>query len=470
MRRMITSVVVSVFLGGFAVVAAQRTPSCEEWNTKEYFQTATVENVTACLDAGADPKVRDYDGDTPLNKAAGYNENPAVSEVLLAAGANLEARASMQNTPLHQAARYNENSAVVQVLLAAGAELEPRNYHGFTPLHRAAMDNENPAVLQALLAAGAELEARAEDGHTPLHWAAGYNENLAVVQVLLAAGAELEVRDEDGFTPLRWAARNKNSAVLQVLLAAGAELEVRDEDGFTPLHQAAMNVNPAVSKALLAAGAELEVRDKDGFTPLHRAADQNESSAVVQVLLAAGAELEVRDKDGNTPLHWAAKYVHGDFPDYLEGLGDDDPHAEGTIEALLDAGADPMAPNAAGETPWDLAKANKALKGSDAYWRLNEARFEAPGRGARGSPTTGQTPTSDKSNVELAAAVPSSGPGCMIAGYPSPPGGVANLGFSWCPASVGIQRRSFALQAAGAQCAMRVADDRADAYQRQEQC
>ena len=57
---------------------------------------------------------------------------------------------------------------------------------------------------------------------------------------------------------------------------------------------------------------------------------------------------------------------------------------ETTIEALLDAGADPMAPNAAGETPWDLAKANKALKGSDAYWRLNEARFEAPGRrGAR---------------------------------------------------------------------------------------
>ena len=158
--------------------AAQATPSCEEWNTKEYFQTATVENVTACLDAGADPMARDYDGDTPLNKAAGYNENPAV----------------------------------------------------------------------------------------------------------------------------------------------------------------------------------------------------------VQVLLAAGAELEVRDKDGNTPLHWAAKYVHFHFPDYVKHLGDDDPHAGGAIEALLDAGADPMARNAAGETPWDLAKANKALKGSDAYWRLNDARFEGETR------------------------------------------------------------------------------------------
>ena len=450
-----------IFLGILSVAvlatparAAQATPSCEEWNTKEYFQTATVENVTACLDAGADLEAPVWFGLTPLALAAKDNKNPAVIKALLAAGAALESRDTVYGgTPLHWAAHENKNPAVIQALIAAGANLEARDERGATPLYDA-WYNENPAVIQALIDAGADPKVRDEDGRTPLHRAA-LNKNPAVIKALLAAGADLEARDERGATPLLWAALNKNPAVVQVLLAAGAELEVRDKDGRTPLHRAAdQNENSAVVQVLLAAGAELEVRDKDGRTPLHRAADQNENSAVVQVLLAAGAELEVRDKDGRTPLHWAAKYVHLHFPDYVKYLGDDDPHAGGAIEALLDAGADPMARNAAGETPWDLAKANKALKGSDAYWRLNEARFEAPGRGARGSPTTGPTSTSDKSNVELAAAVPSSGPGCMIAGYPSPPGGVANLGFSWCPASVTLQVRSFALQAAGAQCAI----------------
>lgn len=41
---------------------------------------------------------------------------------------------------------------------------------------------------------------------------------------------------------------------------------------------------------------------------------------------------------------------------------------------------------------------------------------------------------------------------CQVSGYPNPPGGVSNLGFPWCPASVDLQVRAFALQAAGAEC------------------
>ena len=45
---------VQVLLAVLAIpaLAAQAAPDCAAWNTDEYFQVATVEEVTACLDAG----------------------------------------------------------------------------------------------------------------------------------------------------------------------------------------------------------------------------------------------------------------------------------------------------------------------------------------------------------------------------------------------------------------------------------
>ena len=176
-----------IFLGILSVavlatpaLAAQAAPNCEEWNTRKFFQTATVEDVTACLAAGADTTAGDKYKWTPLHWAAMYNENPMVIEALLAAGADLESR---------------DNISL-----------------GGTPLHWAAAQNENPAVIKALLAAGAALESRdTKYGGTPLHWAAGNNENLAFIEALLKAGADPMVRDESGSTPLHRAAQNKNS-------------------------------------------------------------------------------------------------------------------------------------------------------------------------------------------------------------------------------------------------------------------
>jgi len=45
------------------------------------------------------------------------------------------------------------------------------------------------------------------------------------------------------------------------------------------------------------------------------------------------------------------------------------------VLALLDAGADATAKNGEGKTAWDLIQDNEALKGTKAYWRLNELRF-----------------------------------------------------------------------------------------------
>ena len=78
--------------------------SCEDWNTQEFFEMATAEDVTGCLEAGADVAARDEDEITPLHWATYTSYDPAVVDALLAAGADLEARNGNGSTPLHNAA------------------------------------------------------------------------------------------------------------------------------------------------------------------------------------------------------------------------------------------------------------------------------------------------------------------------------------------------------------------------------
>ena len=75
--------------------------------------------------------------------------------------------------------------------------------------------------------------------------------------------------------------------------------------------------------------------------------------------LQAGADLEVRDRSGYTPLHWAARSGGGE-----------------AVAALIAADADPNARDNAGKLPVDYARDNEKLKGTDAYWKLNDARFK----------------------------------------------------------------------------------------------
>ena len=397
------------------------------------------------------------------------NENPAVLETLLAAGANLAWRNGNDRTLLHLAAEHNENPAVIETLLAAGAELEAHDESGYRPLHDATR-NPNPAVLEALLAAGADVDERGRQwgregcGNTPLKRALVINspEVLPIVEALLAAGADVNSRScsspsyaalwvavysdagpavveallaaggDVTFRVLREALIMDNPAVIEVLLPA-VDPTTRSSSGTPVLHAVAERSSLANVAKLLAAGADVTARTTTGQTALHGAAASNDDPAVVEALLAAGADLAARDTEGRTALHLAAS--RSDNP--------------AVVEALLAAGADATARDGEGQTPWDLAQENEALKGSDVYWRLNDARFSAPRQESRRPTTTRPSQRRD------AASEPSQrqGPGCEIPGYPTP-ANLQEVGLNWCSANVDFQRRVFALQAAGAWCAI----------------
>ena len=404
-----------IFLGILSVavlatpaLAAQAAPNCEEWNTAEFFETATIEDVTACLDAGADPMAGSSSleagelgsGDTIRSNGAyedGYSYvGRAGQEVVV------ELRSSDFDTYLIVESPSGERfvnddyqgdtgRSLLSLSLDETGEYRflvssfssggsgPYTLHigngGRTPLHLAAQNNANPAVIGALLTAGAGLETRDDDGRTPLYLAAWYNANLATIEALLAGGADPDVRDDDGRTPMYWATvyaspavealiaaganlderdeyggtplhRASSPAVVEALIAGGANLEARDDDGYTPLHGAArFNANLAKIGALLAAGADLEARN-DGLTPMHYAAQNNAEPAVLETLIAAGANLGARDDSDNTPLHWAA--VGSDVGEHYDPAN---------LEALIAAGADLEARNQDGSTPLHRAAA-----------------------------------------------------------------------------------------------------------------
>ena len=179
----------------------------------------------------------------------------------------------------------------------------------------------------------------------------------------LDAGADPNSRTTEGGTPLHFAALFSDTAtVILALLEAGADLHARSEDGDTPLHLAAIyNYSLDVIHTLLRAGADVNARGQERATPLHYAAARNANVSIINALLQGGSDPNARMEYGETPLHAAASLNEN----------------PAVLVALLDGGADPIARDDDDQTPWDYAKENESLKGTTAYWCLNDARWRA---------------------------------------------------------------------------------------------
>lgn len=182
------------------------------------------------------------------------------------------------------------------------------------------------------------LESRA---FPPLHKIIlGLSSSVALRDYLELDSSAIDQRDTDGYTALIWAAARGDDSAVSVLLSFGADPNLANNRKQTALHMAAQGHDPRVIKImrdLIRAGAETDPSDYWRRTPLlYAAAEQDfDDAAFLEPLLETHeVNLDHQDVRERTPLGYAA----------LMGRPK-------TVQALLDAGADPTIAANWGYTP-----------------------------------------------------------------------------------------------------------------------
>ena len=192
----------SAFLAGFAFISitaqtmgqTHKLEPCGRLCQPIFWKQASMLDVQAEVQAGAQIDARDADGATTLHYAARYG-HAEQTIFLVRAGAQLNARSYKGNTPLHHAARFARERQV-KALTTQGAQINIINEEGLTPLHIAASDG-NSQTIAALLEAGAQLEHRTPVGWTALHVAV-WGGSDETVSALIEAGANVHSKSTAG--------------------------------------------------------------------------------------------------------------------------------------------------------------------------------------------------------------------------------------------------------------------------------
>ena len=310
--------------------------------------------VGLLLDAGADATRPNRYGVAPITLAA-LNGNAAIVTRLLAAGADPNRRLADGEKVLMTAARTGRVD-VIQALLAAGADPNASEAaRGQTALMWAAAEN-NADAIRTLVASGAHVAARTGDP------AAGEAGGVFSAEV----GLTRDARSGPSFTALLFAVQLGQIDAVRALLEVGADVNDAFPDGTSALVVAAMNGQHDVGIYLIDRGADVHAAEQ-GWNALHQiirlrrtnighmpppeGRGNRSSMDLIGRLLAAGVDVnapmtaDFRDgyrnrlnRVGATPFLLASKNVDTEV-----------------MRVLLDAGADPLTPNADLTTPLMVA-------------------------------------------------------------------------------------------------------------------
>ncbi|CAI8026330.1 Putative ankyrin repeat protein MM_0045, partial [Geodia barretti] len=225
--------------------------------------------------------------------------NSATTVALLKAGANPRLKDKNGDTAVIIAVKRHD-PVTLRELVREGSDLNLQNQEGLTPLMIAA--RRGMADITKILLEGEHIMDIQEKGTgwSALRFSAerGYS---ATTEALLKAGANAHLKDKNGDTAVIIAVKRHDPATLRELVRAGSDLNLQNQEGLTPLMIAARRGMADITKILLEGEyINLDIQEKRiGQSALHFSAVIGDA-ATIEELLLAGANRHIKDKNGVT--------------------------------------------------------------------------------------------------------------------------------------------------------------------------
>ena len=234
--------------------------------------------------------------------SAAWRGNADAIRVLLDAGVDPDLRVGGDTALTVASLRRRGN--VVRLLLGAGADPNSRYGGRFTALMHAVSQGETESA-RLLLGAGADPNPRAgyDIDTTPLTYACRYQWETGLCRILLDAGADPNLTLGNGFTALMGASDGGNADAVRLLLDRGADPDLTTRYTHT-IHDSVAEREPESDRP---AGW----RSRHANTALMFASKEGHAD-VVRLLLDAGADLLAANGAGETALDMALERGHAD--------------------------------------------------------------------------------------------------------------------------------------------------------------
>lgn len=160
---------------------------------------------------------------------------------------------------------------------------------------------QRPNMARVLIEAGVDVNTKSHRGNSCLHHAVMSERGTALTKVLLEYNVDVNARNILGETALTIAAysnHHSNKEVVRLLLSHGADAQAANIKGATALHRMAMHDVCSLSSLEC-----LKTRSKCDYND--EIADRQRTLGVVRLLLEAGADPDAPDVSGITPVHVA---------------------------------------------------------------------------------------------------------------------------------------------------------------------